>query len=116
MRPVGNLRNKVIKRYERDYTFTRLTTTSINNIGREVQSSATSTIRAYIHPASDRDLTNVNQQGYHFEGMIKIFAPVDADIIQDDRVAYDGNTYRVIKDNKKIVGSYLKLHAGLING
>jgi len=109
-----NLYNSVIKDFSKNETFTRYTTT-INNLGREVKSVPVETIVfCYAHPATDADLVNIARAGYHIEDMIKIFAPVNADIIQDDEITYSGNQYRVMKDNIKLVGDYSKFFAELL--
>ena len=105
----------VITEFSQDFTFTRLTTT-IDGGGREVKTPVVPpvVIFCYIHPASDKDFREVEREGYHVENMVKIFADVDANILQDDTVVYQGDTYRVMKSNKKIVGDYSKFFAELL--
>jgi len=110
-----DLYDDVIADFSKDEVFTRFTTVD-DDKGREVKTpiAPSNTIFCYIHPASDRDLTLIAQQGEHIESMIKIFASVDADILPNDEVLYDGESYRVLKSNTKIVGDYSKFFAGLI--
>lgn len=105
----------VITEFSQDFTFTRFTTT-INSLKREVKTAIvpSSVIFCYIHPATDKDFREVEREGYHIENMVKIFASVDADIIQDDEVVYRNETYRVMKQNIKIVGDYSKFFAELL--
>ena len=108
------LYDDVITEFTNDFTFTRFSKT-VNNLGREVLSPETPiVINCYIHPATDQDLKSVVRDGYFPEDMIKIFASVDADILQDDRVSYRSKNYRVMKDNIKIVGDYSKFFAELV--
>jgi len=108
------LYDDVIKDFSKDETFTRIVNT-INDIGREVPTPQTPiVVFCYAHPASDADLVTVEREGYHVEDMIKIFAPVNADIIQDDVITYSSQDYRVMKTNIKIVGNYRKHFAELI--
>jgi len=105
----------VISEFAKDETFTRFTTVT-NALGREEKTAIVPSlvIFCYIHPASDNDLVSVTQQGYHPEAMIKIFTRVDADILKDDEVLYNGENYREMKVKKKIVGDYKKFFAELL--
>ena len=110
-----DLYSDVIEEFSQDYIFTRYTTT-INSLKREVKAPILPSpiIFCYIHPATDKDFREVEREGYHIENMVKIFASVDADIIQDDTVVYRNETYRVMKQNIKVVGDYSKFFAELI--
>ena len=109
------LYDDVITEFSQDFTFTRFTTAIV--VGREVKTAIipSKVIFCYIHPATDKDFREVEREGYHIENMVKIFASVDADIIQDDEVVYRNETYRVMKQNIKVVGDYSKFFAELIN-
>jgi hypothetical protein len=109
-----DLYNDVITEFAQDFTFTRFTKT-INSLGREVLTPEVPTvINCYIHPATDQDLKSVSRDGYFPEDTVKIFAEIDADILQDDHVSYRNRNYRVMKDNFKIVGDYSKFFAELV--
>lgn len=109
------LYDEVITEFSEDFTFTRFTKT-VNNLGREVLTPIvpSTVINCFIHPATDQDLKTVARDGYFPEDMVKIFAAVDADVLQDDYVLYRSRNYRVMKDNIKIVGDYSKFFADLV--
>jgi SPP1 family predicted phage head-tail adaptor len=109
------LYDDVIVDFSKNETFTRFTTAD-DGKGRDVPTPIVppQTIFCYIHPATDKELQAVNQQGEHIEAMVKIFAPVDADILPDDQVTYSGQDYRILKRNIKLVGNYSKFFAGLM--
>jgi len=107
------LYEEVITEFSQDFEFTRFITTVVT--GREVRTPQTPTsINCYIHPASNEDIKAIAQDGYHLEDMVKIFAPVDADILTDDYVSYRSQNYRVMKTNIKVVGDYSKFFAELV--
>ena len=105
--------DKVFKKYEEDYTFTRYTKTNV--AGNQVKTPQTpAVIRCYIHPVSDGEAITYDGRTYRIEEQVKIFGNINVDIIPDDEVVYGSNTYRVIKDSSRTVGNYKKLIAGLI--
>lgn len=109
-----DLFEEVIIDFSKDETFTRYTTAT-NNIGREEKTPLpTFDIFCYIHHASDTELKEVERQGYHPEGMIKIFTDITDDLLKDDEVSYSGDNYRVMKNNPKLVGDYKKYFAELL--
>lgn len=110
-----DLYDDVIVDFSKDEVFTRFTKTD-NGAGRDTLAPIlpAQSFFCYIHPASDKELQAVNQQGEHIEAMVKIFAKVDDDILPDDQVTYSGLNYRVLKSNIKLVGNYSKFFAGLV--
>lgn len=105
----------VIKSFSQLETFTRYAVT-VNAKGVENRTPLpTFQILCYIHPATDKDLKEIPREGYYTSNMIKIFSAIDADVIQDDEVTYQGKQYRVMKDNIKVVGNYIKYFAELLS-
>lgn len=105
------LYDDVIKDFSTDEAFIKYTTT-LNDIGREEQSiEAITIITCFAHPASDAELIAVSREGYHIEAMLKIFAPIDSNIKEDDIIEHKSESYRIMKYNNKHVGNYSKFFA-----
>jgi hypothetical protein len=108
-----DLYDEVISDFVETYVFTRYAVTT-NTIGREERVGTPSDVVCYIHPNDNERTTDVPQEGYHYEQTVKIFALVNVDIKKDDEVLYQGQNYRVLENNIKVVGDYSKFIAGLI--
>lgn len=108
-----NLDNDVVNDFVEDYIIKRPTTTITN--GREVNTFADINVKAYIHPNNNQTTNELQRQGYHYEQFIKIFGSRNVDILKDDEFIYNNQRWRVLESNNKIVGSYKKYIAGLLN-
>ena len=104
--------SRVFSKYSTDYTVYRITIE--NGPYGETTSSATHTIKAYIHPDDYKSVT-YNQQGSRLTDRVKIFVKDGVDILDEDQVTYKGTQYRVMSDSDRNVGNYKKLIAELIS-
>jgi hypothetical protein len=108
-----NLHEEVIGDFERDINIKRVVK-SINDIGRQVETTTDLTIQGHIRPMNDIQTTALNKLGYSYKQVIKISCAVNADINFDDLVEYDNNTFRVMDIKINPTGNYKKVKAGLL--
>ena len=102
---------EVFEEFMIDYTFTRYVVT--NTYAGESKVGAEHTVKCYIHP-NDPSKELYNGQGSRVESSIKIFGYQGANIVIDDEVLYNGQTYKVFSYDLKQVGSYTKSLAELV--